>query len=232
MKKALLFLLLLVLPFLASAQKYYSVEDSKLRIAVNGGYSRRIAILDQDSMDPVLFTHEKKLLGGFSGSAEVVYFTSKSGGFGLRVNDFKTSNDEYVTVTYNDGSSASGVLGDDIDVFFIGPVGTYRFLSTFGERAFIFSYGYGIVAFSDQSTLIDEHWDINGVTTGIMLELGYDFTISDHFAAGVSLNAISGALKQMTQVDSSGAKTVTKLDKGNYMGLMHVNLQIGLRVNL
>ena len=232
MKKLTIFILLIGVSFLANAKKYYSVEDTKWLIVVNGGYSRRIAILDKDSMDPVIYTHVKKLLGGFSGSAEAVYFTSKNGGFGFRINDVKTSNDELVTVTYNDGTSASGVMADNIDIMFIGPVGMYRHLSTWGERAFILNYGYGLIAYRNLSTLIDDKYDITGFTTGFMLELGYDFTLTDHLAAGVSLSAISGVLQQLSYTDSGGNKTTKKLDKDSYEGLMHVNLQIGIRVNL
>ena len=139
MKKLTIFILLIGVSFLANAKKYYSVEDTKWLIVVNGGYSRRIAILDKDSMDPVIYTHVKKLLGGFSGSAEAVYFTSKNGGFGFRINDVKTSNDELVTVTYNDGTSASGVMEDNIDIMFIGSVGMYSHLSTFGARSIFMS---------------------------------------------------------------------------------------------
>ncbi len=232
MKRLLILIAVLAIPAVAGAQKYYSIEDSKLKISLNGGYSRRIAIFDEDSMDPVLYMHNKKLLGGFSGSAEVTYFTSQTGGFGLKFNEFRASNDELVTVTYDDGTQKSGVMDETIDLFFIGPVGTYRKLSSFGERAFIFSFGYGVVGDLDKMLLIDDKYLINGFTTGYLLELGYDFTLSDHFAFGASMSAIAASLSSYNITDSDGQKEFVKLDKDSYQGLMHVNLQIGIRYYL
>ena len=232
MKRLLILLTVLAMPAVAGAQKYYSIEDSKWKISLGGGYSRRIAIFDEDSMDPVLYMHNKKLLGGFSGSAEVTYFTSQTGGFGLKFNEFRASNDELVTVTYEDGSQKSGTMDETIDLFFIGPVGTFRKLSTFGERAFIFSFGYGLVGERDNLLLIDDKYLMNGFTTGYLLELGYDFTVSDHFAIGASLNAIAASLSSYNLTDDSGQTQTVKLDKDSYEGLMHVNFQIGIRYYL
>lgn len=212
MKKLLLTLVFVGISVSSFAQTY----GSRWRIALDGGYSRRLSQLSPD-IDEFTKSHLKKLLGGLNAGLEATFFVAPNLGIGLKAYDFRASNEEYATATFDDGRQETGYLKETVDIAFAGPIATYRGYDREGNNAFIMSYGYGLAFWQDNASFVDENSNLKGVSTASYVFLGYDFRITEKFAAGVGISAMAGSVK---------------IDEDTTEGLLHANLTLGLRLNL
>lgn len=137
------------------------------------------------------------------------------------------SNESQVSLTYENGSTRTGTLKDRIDIWYAGPLLSYRWLSRTGRNAFFVNYGLGYLGYQDVGMVIDPAKQAGG-TLGLQFELGYDFGITKHLAAGIDFNMISGTLTHYT-LTMNGKDQRIDLDKDEYMGLGHLALSAGLR---
>lgn len=200
------------------------------RFAIQGGGAYRLGKMDTNQ-DAVTTQHLKNLRFGYTYGADVTRFFSENFGLGLKFNNHHTGDSMPVAITDSStGKTTDGVLEDQIDIWFLGPVFTYRLLSRNRNNAFIARAGIGYEGFFDNGMVGKEKGTIKGGTFGLLYELGYDFGISKHLSVGASLTLIMGALNSI-DVTVNG-KTANYNLGDQREGISNVGLSIGLRYNL
>ena len=202
----------------------------KWRIAVHGGYSYRIGRTDP-SASQFVTDYIKKLKHGYSYGAEVTWYFGNTFGLGLCYDDYHSARSEYVTGTSDEGDSRTGEMSDCIDIRFIGPIASYRAVSSGNKHYFMFNFGAGYLGYWDKSELFDS-LVLRGDTFGYMAEFSYDYAITRKIAIGVSLSMISGYLTSYRKKENGGYVQKIDLEKGSYEGLVHLNVSAGIRFNL
>lgn len=202
---------------------------SSWRFAAQGGYAYRVGKVDK-SQDAVLVNHIKKLKHGVTYGADATWFFMDSIGIGLKYNSLNVGNSELVTVTYDDGTQKSGLLEDNINIWFFGPIASYRILSRNMRNAFFMNVGLGYMGYKDRTVLIDP-FIIKGGTLGYLYEFGYDQSLTDKIFLGAMLSFVSGTLTGY-QSNQGGSWNTVNLESDSYESLNHINLSIGLRIIL
>lgn len=235
MKKMFLIAAMLLTFFSASAQNIVTSDTNvtstlpSWRISVQGGYAYRLGKIDK-SQDEVLVEHAKKLKSGFCYGADATWYFMNSLGAGIKYSNVSVANSEDVTITYEDGNIEYGEIADDVNIWFLGPMVSYRSVSENLRHTLVMNIGIGYMGYKDESVVIDP-FTIKGNTLGYVYELGYDYSISEKMSLGATLSYVSGNLMSY-QTNYDGSWEKVKLDSDSYESLVHLGLSIGLRINL
>ena len=206
-----------------------TVEGPKVRFAVQGGYTYRLGKVDE-SLGQDLVEYQKKSKHGLNKAAEVTIFLSKGYSLGLKYSKANTYVSAQGTFSYEDGTTKSGTLSDDIDITFIGP---YWGASTVGDgrkSVFAFNIGMGYVGFKDDARAVDP-FSYSGWTLGYYLAFQYDYMITKTLSIGVEASAVTGSIDRLNYTENGKTATI-KLDKDNLHSVGHVNASVGLRLFL
>lgn len=200
----------------------------KWRIAVQGGGGYRMGKL------PIGISNDMReymngLKWGYSYGADITYFFGPTLGVGVKYHDFHTSNQAQGTFTFDNGSSKSGTMADKIDIWFLGPILSYRVLDSNARNAFYMSAGAGYVGFYNNATLVDP-LKMTGGTIGMTCEIGFDFGLSDHLSLGFAASCFTGGLTSCTRT-FQGETIDIHLDNNNRESMVHADLTVGLRYN-
>lgn len=235
MKRLLLAAAFMMTAMAASAQSILTSDESiaknmtSWRFSVQSGYGYRVGRVDR-SQDQVLVDHAKKLKHGFMFGADATCYFMGTLGVGLKYSALSSSANESVTVTFEDGNVESGQMKDNIRISFIGPMASYRMMCRDGRDTFLMNLGLGYLGYRNDAVLIDPYV-IKGGSLGYLYELGYDLGITDKVSIGASFGYISGSLFSY-EAYSEGAWRTVSLDSDSYESLTHLQLSIGVRINL
>jgi len=208
------------------------VKDSypHWRLAGNGGYSYLLARID-NSLPSYLIKYQKGLKSGYNLGGDLSYFIAEQAGVGFRYQLFKTSNQlDNIYLTNPDGTLRYGKLKDDISVMFIGPVLSTRLISSNKRHTFLFDLAIGYLGYKDELVVVDKYTQ-TGSSVGIIWDFGYDFNLTRKLALGANASVTLGSLNQYDIDDGTSTRTV-QLEKGDYIGLGHFDVSMGLRYNL
>ncbi len=198
---------------------------SRLRLAVNGGYSYRVAKISDDT--PSDFeSYMKDLKSGYHYGADLTYFYKESYGIGIMYNAFRSSNsmDIYGYDFYN--NLQYGKMSDDITISFIAPSFTIRTLDK--RNAFLMDFAIGYIRYVDEAVLFDPY-KITGNTVGFSFGLGYDIGLSESFGLGFKVGIIAGSLTEYNINNGTNTQKV-ELDEESYENLTRIDLSVGLRL--
>ena len=224
-------------------KNYYSKSDiplnkvnrignySKLRISFQGGYSYQLAKIGSD-VPQIFQDYYKKLKNGYSFGGDIDYFTSDRFGFGFKFSIFRTHNelDNIVATDTLTGVVKTGSLKDNITIQYFGPEICTR-LHTFNNKTiFIADMSLGYLGYQDNATLID-NYTVTGNTVGLMLDIGVDFMIDDHFSFGGLVSYTVGSLNTININNGTTTETI-KLNNNELIGLNRLDLSVGFRYNL
>jgi len=210
----------------AQDQPVEYVVAPKLRIAVDGGYGRRLASY-QSTGNELVDNHNKRLFGGLIYGGELTYYFGDSFGVGVKYSDLHSISKDSVM---NDAGQ-SGLYSEAVDIMFVGPMMSSRLVNASGKGIFMLNYGLGYIGYDDAGRVISDEIDIRSSALGYCLELGYDYKIMNNIFLGASLGAISGVLNNYTQTINGYSQKVS-LGKDERESLLHGYLTLGLRYYL
>lgn len=193
----------------------------RLRLAINGGWSYRLAKV-AGNLSSTQQDYIKGLKSGYSYGAELAYYWSKKAGIGAKYDVFRSRNE------LEDVSGQVVVLSDDVAISFIGPYYSSRFLTANKKNSFLMNVGLGYVGYNDKA-FFGSDYELTGGTAGLLVDLGYDIGLSKSFALGFQLSFIGGTLTQY-MIDDGFNTTTIELDEDEYEGLARINLSVGLRL--
>lgn len=210
------------------AQEYdqgeeYVVSAPKVRIAVDGGYGRRLARYQSTGND-LVDNHNKRLFGGLEYGGELTYYFGDSFGVGVKYSDLHSLSKDAVQ---NDAGQ-TGMYSEAVDIMFVGPMMSSRLVNASGNGIFMLNYGLGYVGYDDSGRVITEQISVKGAALGYCLELGYDLKLMNNIFLGASLGAITGVMNRYT-LTTDGHSQQVALGKDERESLLHGYLTLGLR---
>lgn len=206
-------------------QKY-----NHFRIAVNGGWSYRVAKLS-GNISAELEQYVKELKSGYNLGIDLTYFISEPLGIGFKYNNFKSKNEiDDIYITFPDGFTEYGNMSDNISINFIGPFFSTRLLNANKKNAFLLNFGIGYMGYKNDAILISDY-TLKGSTLGVSWDIGYDIGLTENLAMGFQFSFLIGTLTEYELSDGLNTETI-KLNKDNYESLSRIDLSLGLRYNL
>lgn len=210
------------------AQEYdqgeeYVISAPKVRIAVDGGYGRRLARYQSTGND-LVDNHNKRLFGGLEYGGELTYYFGDSFGVGVKYSDLHSLSKDAVQ---NDAGQ-TGMYSEAVDIMFVGPMMSSRLVNASGNGIFMLNYGLGYVGYDDSGRVITEQISVKGAALGYCLELGYDLKLMNNIFLGASLGAITGVMNRYT-LTTDGHSQQVALGKDERESLLHGYLTLGLR---
>ena len=193
-------------------------------LRINVGYGRRLNKISPD-LNLYQREHIKRLLNGVVFGAEYIqYFERARGcGLGLRCQIMHASSADAATMTYENGTTADGVLDESVNISFIGPVYSGRWVSRNVKHQAVANVGLGLLLWKDLQTFNDEKLIMDGKTLGVCYEFDYSYFLSERLSLGVDLSLTSGMLKKITASNGERTETYT-LDENQYEGLVHMGI--------
>ena len=200
------------------------------RFAVQGGGVYRLGKI-KENLGKVEEQHLKNMRWGYSYGADVSYFILENLGLGVKFHNFHSGDSMPVSAIVN-GNIVEGVNEDNIDIYFIGPIATYRLPSRNRNNAFLARVGLGYEGYYDKGTSLNVEGTIKGKTIGVLYEVGYDFGISKHLSVGAALTFVMGFINAIDLTIKGQGSTHIDLGKNDIENISHLGLNIGLRYNL
>ena len=196
-------------------------------IRVFAGYGRRLNKINPE-LSEFERMHLKRMLGGVMLGADYVrYFnSSRTCGFGVRYQIMHGHSEDYASITFNDGSpSLEGLLDDNINISYVGPIYSKRDVTRDGKNYFMYDVGLGLLFYRSNSTIAGKSCRTIGVTSGITLDFNYSHMLSDKLSIGADLSLTTGTLTNYTTNTYYGETiTVNGEDKNQWEGLMHMGI--------
>lgn len=198
--------------------------------AAQGGVVYRLGRI-ANNLTPIEKQHVKNMRWGFSYGADVSYFVHENFGVGIKFHNFHSEDSMPISTVDPSGAILNGVEEDKMDIYFIGPIATFRLPSRNRANAFFARMGIGFEGYYDYGRVMDITGTIKGRTAGILYEAGYDFGISKHLSVGANITYLIGFLTGL-DVNTNQQSGHIDLDKNNMENISHIGLNIGLRYNL
>lgn len=237
MKRVILALFLLIIASTAFAQSIVTSDSlviatfstPKVRVALQGGLGYIIGAVDK-TMGQDMIEYQKKLKKGLNDGVDISYFYSAGNSIGLKYSHVRSSVSAYGTFSFDDGTTQSGELSDNISLLFIGP---YLGMSTLGngsKHIFSLNAGAGYVGYKDDACVITPY-TVSGWTLGYYIGLQYDFMITKTIALGAEAALFTGTITDLNKTEN-GTTSKLQLEKGQAQGASHLDLTLGLRFYL
>ena len=206
------------------------VKFDRWRFSVQEGGAYRTARLDP-SLNGDMKDYAKKLKRGLVYEADLTFFFSRAYGIGVQYSNMSSFARQYVTASFDDGSTQTGYLTDKLNIIYAGPFFAVRESTPDGRHRIYGNYGLGMLSYHDAAELI-EPFTMTGSTIGYRVELGYDFRLTGKFYIGALLSLTSGVLYDVTVSDATGSRETVKLSSDDAENLSRIALSVGFRWNL
>lgn len=201
--------------------------DKKLRIGINGGYSKRIA-KNPPGIDAVLTDYYDDLkTGGHFGVDFAWYFNYKSG-IGLKYSLYKSSTAPIdIWIELENGDVITGKMQENVKIKYYGICYSFKMNSINNKSWFYGDAGLGVFTYNNQGKLIDD-FVMNSGTFGYNLDIGYDFGLTESTRLGLQVSFFAGVLTYV-DVTMSGTTETLELDASSYESIARVDLGVALR---
>ena len=207
-----------------------NIDYQHFRIAVQGGLSYRTSKLQENIPDQYK-SYMKDLKSGLGYGIDVSGFFLENWGLGIKYHRHQSKNSmDNFSLYLPDGSMVNGMMSDNIKVDFIGPSITSRTYNRARTGCLYSVFSLGYVKYEDEGTLIT-FLKLKGNTIGLLYDLGYDIILNENVALGIQCSFMTAILKEITLTDGTNTQT-ENLDKENYENLSHLDLSLGLSINL
>lgn len=219
---------------LESELSLHGTVGASWRISLQGGMGYRLGKL-VDNLETVEQQHLKNMRLGWIYGADVTYFFNEYFGLGVKFQNLYTSDQMPASATDTEtGKVTNGYLENYDNIWFAGPMFTYRLPSRNRKNAFFARVGLGATGYSDWGRYVkqDLTYSEKGMTVGLMYELGYDFGIAKNLSIGASLTFLNAGMNSFDVTDSNGNTTRQTLEANKLESLGYIGLSFGLRYNL
>lgn len=210
----------------------FNGQAKTLRIAFQGGLAYQLEGMASD-MGFVVQQHLENMRQGWTYGADVTYFFSERLGLAFQFHNLYVADKMPASVRENEHVTR-GFLEDYGNIWFLGPVFTYRLLSKDRKNAFFARAGVGAIGHYNYGKRVkyDDSYFFRGVSVGSLYEVGYDFGIANHLSVGASLLLFSGSISEYDQITGVGYANLAGNENNQGNRLTHIGLSLGLRYNL
>lgn len=197
----------------ARRQDYQNSDLNKYRLALNGGYTVRLAdeIRTQGSND----SYEKSLKNGYGFGMDLDYFFTRHIGVGVAY--------QFSHFSVEDGDQN---LEEDMLFHYVGPKFTARVPNN--KNVYLASVGIGYSWFRDNIQDDGVDWWIKGESFALAMDLGYDFNLSPTLAMGLQIGLKTGSLSEIESKFPNERAQTTSLT-GDSENLIRFEVKAGIR---
>jgi len=198
------------------------------RLSFGGGFSYRTAEISSDISNEFI-DYMKKLKLGYNFYMDVAGYFNRAIGLGASCKWFKSSNSivDGIYIIDTAGNLRSGTMSDNINILFVGPMFSVRFLNKAKRHALHLNASIGFMGYWDDAILV-EPFQIHAKTAGLSLEVGYDIRITDNLLVGFQFSSILGAFRSY-KLTTGGYSSSEILPERQAESISRIDLTIGLR---
>ena len=211
---------------IVTSDTFVENPTSSWRIAIQAGAAYNPGKVAES--DAGLKEYYKGLKWGLNLGADVTYFLARNWGLGAKFSNAHFANSTTGTVYFDTGESRSGVLSDDVNTYFAGPIVSFRWLSSNNRLSFLTYYGIGYIGYHNKAMVVDPI-EMKGATPGFALGFDFDLGITDRLFFGIEAGMVSGALRSYTAT-MYGVTQKVNLNSDEIMSASHIDLAAGLRL--
>ena len=204
----------------------FKLQEPGVIARIYAGAGKRTNKISPD-LDAAARVHIKRLLSGVLYGTDITYFNETGYGFGGRFQVLHSSTSEYGYVVKEDNTHDEGELNESINIMFIGPILSFRGISTNRKHILSTTIGLGILNYVDKIEFKNLKERKIGNTLGLTYDLAYAYNMTDKLSLGADLNYTSGMLKNYVYEHDGRSESGT-LDKDHWEGLSHVGLSVSL----
>ncbi len=200
-------------------------------IALNSGFSYDPG-RQNAGHSPNFESYLDQLRSGFHLEASYIYYVDKSLGFGVLGNYFRSSGNE-VNVSGTDelGNPITTDLSGTVNVYFIGPLVSLRFLNKSQKNALILNTTIGYISYEEATTYASEIVT-TGKGLGLSSAVGYNIGLNKNISIGLQLG-VTSTLFRRVEITNEGTTTEVRLpDNERLVSSARLDFSIGLRYHL
>jgi len=191
------------------SQSYIAyLEYSKFRLAFSGGYSYLLG-KTPEGIDNTYRDYLKKFRSGFNLGLDLGYYFNKQYGIGLKYSYFNTkASAPNIPFIDDQGNLVRMSISENRSDNYIGPAFLMRFSDKTNENAFIAGISFGYFAYNNKLKIGGVPLKAKGSTLGMVVDVGYDFGLSDSFSLGFMLSFKLGSISKLTFDDGFQSQTI------------------------
>ena len=194
------------------------------------GRSYRFGEIDPQLSYPMRAYTEKLKRGTVLG-INAIYFIGYSSGLGLNYSRFITSNSLEDTQLFNIvGEEVTGNVADNIAISYIGPSYAARLNSLDKKHSLTGCFGIGFMKYCDVGEYV-ANFSITGQSVGVLLDVGYNYNISENIAFGIQTSFLGGTLTNY-ELEYGGRNRTVSLEEDKYESLGRADFSIRLTIKL
>jgi hypothetical protein len=197
--------------------------DKQDHVRVFVGYGRRLNKINPD-LSFFEKEHMKRLMNGVLYGIEYIQYFSKSktSGVGLRYQNMHAKSSDPASMTEG-GTTVNGLLVEKVNINFLGPLYSGRWISQNGKHLLMDNIGAGLILWNDTRTFNDEKLELTGRTFGITGDFNYSYFLSDNITLGAGISYTSGVIKRVTLYDGTQRQS-GDLERNDWEGLVHLGV--------
>lgn len=210
------------------AKSPVAIPYHKYRISFSGGPSFLLGKVNE-SVPNEYRNYISELKSGSHFSIDGGYFFEESVGFGLKYSSYFSKNSaSNLTVTDFNGQVRTGVISDNINTQFIGPVLYYRGYSKSRNTIWFLNASLGYLSYNNKSKVINDIL-ITGSTFSTALDFAVDFKLGENLYFGLGTGLTAGALRKI-KYESGSIQQTRELNEGEYESMNRIDLSAGLKL--
>ena len=197
----------------------------RMALMLDAGYSWRTAKISDELQD---FERHvaKQIKSGFIWNGSFAYYINKFIGVGICFNQYASSSEQFA---HNINTGREGIYRISDRITYVGPTFAMQMMLGKSDWLFDFNAGFGYIGYKSRQSFIDEKVTVSGASLGLHYDVGLSYKIAPEWAVGLRMHLTNGMLSQANIIDKYGNKTTHKMDEGQYEGLAHIGLSLGLR---
>jgi hypothetical protein len=175
----------------------------------------------------------RKLRSGFQWNVSADYNLSDHSGIRMTYQSFYSSHSSPASMNNNNGN----LKGHDL-INAIYPAYVIRLFTPNQKWLFDYSLGFGYIHFTEKLSFSSEtfihsnyYTEITGSSVCFQSALGTEYRFSGNWGAGLGIFYTTGSLSKI-KLNDNGKVETKNLDKGEYEGLNHFSVLLGLKYHI
>ncbi len=199
----------------------------RVRFSIGGGYGWRTAETISE-LNQTMKNYLEELKSGPVWDASFNYYFNDNYGIGLIYSAYTASNSEYLQ-ELNTGNT--GYLDTRDFITYVGPAFMMRFPFAKNKCIFDMGIGFGYIGYKSTVEFLQDKYIYTGSSVGFQMAVGLEYRISNNWGIGFDLSTLGGSLDRIT-INENGEKTTYKFESGEFEGLGHFRMLVGVRYHI
>jgi len=212
--------------FRAGAQIGYAYRNAY--ITQSTYYSNGVSKPISNSMKE----HLQQLNNNICYGADFSYFLKCNIGFGVRYTGIGArAESSSVVFPFEDGSEIRSSISEKSGIHYIGAFVAIRNFLSDNNHCFFGSVGAGYLLTHNNTLISSSEIIINDHSAAFVVEVGYDFFITQNFAIGLQASMFLGSQKYYTYIIDNGyIKLTESIWQQKRINLSHLDITLGFRL--